>query len=225
MNLGIIVQARMGSSRLPGKVLKPIAGKPLLAHILDRLGYLQHKAHVVVATSNESMDEPIVAFCKYRDIDCFRGSESDVLARYYYCAKEYGFTDIVRLTADNPFVDIEELDRLITYHLSQGYDYTHSFEQMPIGVGAEIFVFPALEKSFFCGKQPNHREHVNEYIQENPELFRIGRLEVSASKNCPTLRLTIDTKEDYDRACALAEKFTHDISTTEHAILLCLHSA
>lgn len=225
MRLGIIIQARMGSTRLPGKVMRPIAGKPLLAHVLGRLAGLQHDAMVVVATSLSPADDEIESFCRERGATCFRGSETDVLARYRECARQFGFEQVVRLTADNPFTDVLELDRLIALHLEAGNDYTHSFGVMPVGVGAEIFTFAALERSYHEGHASNHREHVNEYIQENPTRFRIGRLNVPAPKNQPQLRLTVDTEEDYRRACQLAEQAPDRWLSTEEAIRQCLHSA
>jgi spore coat polysaccharide biosynthesis protein SpsF len=155
----------------------------------------------------------------------FRGSETDVLDRYYQCARQHRFEHIVRLTADNPFTDMEELQRLIEQHGTQRNDYNHSFGSMPLGVGAEIFTFDALEKSEREGHAPNHREHVNEYIQEHPGVFRIGVLEVPAFKRRPDLRLTVDTEDDYQQACAIAGHTPGRWVGTEEAIELCLHYA
>jgi spore coat polysaccharide biosynthesis protein SpsF len=225
VTVGIIIQARMGSTRLPGKVLKSIAGKVLLDHVLGRLSLLTCPAKVVVATSALPQDDVIAQHCRALGVAVFRGSEADVLDRYYQCAKENNFEHVVRLTADNPFTDMEELRRLIEQHLTQHNDYTHSFGSMPLGVGAEIFTFAALEKSAREGHAPNHREHVNEYIQERPQAFKIGMLEVPAAKRCPDLRLTVDTEEDYRRACAIAEHVAGRWVGTEEAINLCTRSA
>ena len=100
-----------------------------------------------------------------------------MLDRYYQCAIQYGFRHIVRLTGDNPFPDMEELDNLIALHLSAGTDYANSFASLPIGVGAEIFTFEALERSWREGDAPHHLEHVNEYLLEHPEIFRSTSLE------------------------------------------------
>ena len=214
----------MGSTRLPGKVLRPIAGRPLLAHVLGRLADLRHDAQIVVATSTNPVDDVIYSFCTELGMSCFRGSETDVLARYWECALEYRFEQIVRLTADNPFTDVHELDRLIDIHLQAGNDYTHSFGDMPVGVGAEIFTFAGLQRSHLEGHASNHREHVNEYIQENPSKFRIGQLTVPAVKRQPSLRLTVDTMDDYQRACELAERAPDRWLSTEDAIRLCSRS-
>lgn len=225
VRVGVIIQARMGSTRLPGKVMMPIAGKALLDHVLGRLSLLNYPATIVVATSDLPQDGAIAQHCLSRGVAVFRGSETDVLDRYYQCARENRFEQVVRLTADNPFTDMEELQRLIEQHLAQQNDYTHSFGSMPLGVGAEIFSFAALEKSAREGRAPNHREHVNEYIQEHPDLFKIGVLEIPAAKRRPELRLTVDTEEDYRRACAIAGPAPDRWVGTEEAIQLCSRSA
>jgi spore coat polysaccharide biosynthesis protein SpsF len=223
--LGVVLQARMGSSRLPGKVLKSIGSKVLLEHIISRLGFLKHKAVLVVATSDTPKDDIVAHFCQKLGVSYFRGSELNVLQRYYDCAQQFKFTQIVRLTADNPFVDICELDRLIDLHAIKIADYTHSFGVLPVGVGAEIFTFAALENSFYNGHAENHREHVNEYIQENTSLFKIEILDVASSKCFPDVRLTVDTEEDYRKACYIVENACNDYVDTEEAIRLCSHFA
>jgi spore coat polysaccharide biosynthesis protein SpsF len=202
--VGVIIQARMASTRLPGKVLRPIAGRPLLDHVVGRLSSLRNDVVVVVATTVEKADDAVVRRCGELGVACFRGSELDVLDRYVACARLHGFDHIVRLTADNPFTDVEELDRLIDRHLSESNDYTHSFGVLPLGVGAEIFTLAALERSGRDGQEANHREHVNEYVQENSHIFRIGQLDVPRNKNHPEVSLTVDTEEDYIRACRIA---------------------
>lgn len=219
---GIILQARMGSTRLPGKVLKMIGDRPLLGHIIYRVGLLKNHANLVVATTTKPEDDVIAEFSKKNGVDCFRGSEENVLERYYMCAKKYGFSDILRLTADNPFIDIEELDRLIELHKRTNSDYTHSFGVLPVGVGAEIFTFGALEKSYRCSTKSNHFEHVNEYIQENTDLFKITVLDVAPEKKRPDVRLTVDTEEDLRKARLIVENAEDNYITTELAIELCL---
>lgn len=225
MKLGIVIQARMGSTRLPGKVLRAIGERSLLAHVMDRLEGLRHDALPVIATSTKIEDNVIASWSESRGIACFRGSESDVLDRYWQCAVRFDFDHIVRLTADNPFTDIVELDRLLDLHLSAGHDYTHSFGQMPIGVGSEVFTREALRRSHSDGLKPNHREHVNEFIEENPAEFRIGRLIVPEEKLAPALRLTVDTADDLARACRLVEAFGDREFSTEEAIQFCTSSA
>ncbi len=225
MNLGVIIQARMGSTRLPGKIFKCIGSKTLLEHIIYRAFLLRHDHTFVIATSNLSADDIVAKFCNDKKINCFRGSESDVLERYYQCAKLYCFDHIVRLTADNPFVDMEEVDRLIDLHIESNSDYTHSFNSLPVGVGSEIFTFAALEKSFREGHEPHHREHVNEYMLENPKIFKTVKLQVNEMKQRPDIRLTVDTIDDYNKACYIINNSLQDIIPTEEAIKLCLQYA
>lgn len=215
----------MGSTRLPGKILESICGRPLLEHILERLDTLRTPARIVVATTKDARDDVVEAFCRARPVECFRGSESDVLERYYLCARQYGFDHVVRLTADNPFVDIEELDRLIELHLSSGNDFTYSFEGLPIGVGAEIFAFSALEASIRKGNEPHHREHVDEYVLENLAQFRSAKLDIPPEKSHPQVRLTVDTPGDLVQARRIAAAASGPWATTEEAIRLCSGSA
>lgn len=220
--LGIIIQARMGSERLPGKILRPIGDKTILEHIIFRLTGLKNLATVVVATSEEHRDDVVAQFCGERKINCFRGSEQNVLERYYLCARQYGFGEIVRLTADNPFVDIEEIDNLIDFFRKEKLDYAHSFNSLPCGVGAEIFTYVALEKDYKEASMPHHYEHVNEYMLENPDLFKTAVLNVEETKNRPDIRLTVDTQEDYERACYIVGNCGGEEVTTQAAIELAL---
>ncbi|MCI9429498.1 MAG: NTP transferase domain-containing protein [Lachnospiraceae bacterium] len=218
---GIIIQARCGSTRLPGKILKVIHDRTLLDHIIDRLKALQEEAVIVIATSTLPGDDRVEQFCREKGVLCFRGSESNVLSRYYECAREQGFDHIVRLTADNPFVDVEEVDRLIAFHKESGNDFSESFSQLPIGVGAEIFCFSALEEDMKRASMPHHFEHVDEYILENMDKFKTGTLRVEESKNRPDVRLTVDTQEDYEKACYIAAHSKTGLATTQEAISLC----
>jgi len=225
IKLGIIIQARMGSSRLPGKVLKNIGNRPLLGHVLYRLGHLRYRATVVVATSDLDQDDVIEQFCGDHGVLCFRGSENNVLQRYYHCAVEYGFDHIVRLTADNPFTDIKELDGLIQMHLGTKADFSHSFASLPVGVGAEVFTFKALEESYKEGHEAHHIEHVDEYMLEHSGFFDTHIYQAPTSKYYPDIRLTVDTLDDYKRACSIVAAQENDPVTVEEAIRFCLRSA
>jgi spore coat polysaccharide biosynthesis protein SpsF len=146
-----------------------------------------------------------------------------VLDRYFEAANHFDLQTIVRATADNPLVDPEEVERLIDLHKKSRADYTHAFAELPIGVGAECFSLDALERSWKEGNQPNHREHVNEYIQEHPELFHIEELDVPPEKTAPQLRLTVDTQEDFERVTKIYDILFRPGAyiTTEDAIHLC----
>lgn len=220
IDLGVILQARMGSLRLPGKILKKIGSKTLLDHIIFRLGFLKHQAIIVLATTCSPKDDVIEHYCKSKNIYCFRGSEENVLERYYFCAKEYGFKNIVRITADNPFIDIEEVDNLIELCYRKGLNYANSYQSLPVGAGAEIFTFDALEKSYLNGKAAHHLEHVDEYILENMDKFYTGILKISEDKSRPDIRLTVDTEADYKAACYIVQNASGEYVTTQDAIRL-----
>jgi spore coat polysaccharide biosynthesis protein SpsF len=219
-DIGLILQARMGSTRLPGKILLPLGRQPLLDYILVRLRRLRHPALTVVATSDAPGDEAVAQLCATGAVACFRGSEHNVLDRYYQCARHYGFRHIVRLTGDNPFLDVEEVDNLIALHLARGSDFAHSFPALPVGCGSEIFTFAALEKSWREGTAPHHLEHVDEYMLEHPALFNTVLLRVNADKHQPEVRLTVDTPEDYERACYIVERSGNGYVSIPQAIQL-----
>lgn len=224
--VGVVLQARMGSSRLPGKVMRMLAGQPMLGQILDRLKRATCPDVTIVATSDLPADDPLAEFATRHGIGVFRGSEQDVLDRYYQAALAFGLDHVVRATADNPFVDPEELDRLVAHHLATHADYTHAFGQLPIGVGVECFTFDALACSWQEGHAPHHREHVNEFIPEHPDRFRIAGLDVPLDKRAPDLRLTVDTPEDFVRAETLYRAMPPGVlPSTQDAIRLCATSS
>ncbi len=220
MKVGIIIQARMGSTRLPGKILKTINDRVLLAHITDRLSAIKDKAKVVIATSNLPGDDVVEEWCNENNVSCFRGDEQNVLSRYYQCAARENFSHIVRMTADNPFPDVEEVANLIDFHINSHNDFSESFSVLPIGVGCEIFSFSTLEEDMRLATLPHHFEHVDEYILENLKDYKHGVLTVPEAKNRPEVRLTVDTEEDYNKACYIAKNCATGLATCEEAIAL-----
>jgi len=198
--LGLVIQARMGSTRLPGKVLMDLCGKPLLLHIIDALRSLDKNHIIIITTTTLPKDDAVKIFCNKHKIFCFRGSEKDVLDRYYNTALTFNLDHIVRLTGDNPLIDAENLEHLIDEHLKSNADYSSNKSEvdsgLPEGVGAEIFTFSALERSWREGKKDHHREHVNEYILENMGEFNVLRVEAKEKKLYQNIRLTVDTISD-----------------------------
>lgn len=217
--IGIIIQARMGSTRLPGKILKDYEGKTLLGHILYRLNQkVISDTDIVIATSTLPSDDVVEAFCNREGVNCFRGDEQNVLSRYYECARQNHYVHIVRMTGDNPFPDIDELNRLIAYHIENKMDFTENFSVLPLGVGMEIFSYSALENSLFHASLPKHFEHADEYILDHKESYRFGTVSVAGEKNKPQVRLTVDTEEDYHKACYILKNAGMEYVTTEAAI-------
>ena len=218
--VGIIIQARMGSHRLPGKILMDFEGKTLLNHILDRLDRLDHPVKIVIATSNLKQDDVVESFCREQNICCFRGDERNVLKRYFDCASKYQFDTIVRMTGDNPFPDIDELDRMISFHLEEKLDFSENFSVLPIGVGMEIMSYPVLQQSFENAWLPKHFEHPDEYILDHLTQYKHGISSVASEKNRPDVSLTVDTGGDYEKACYILQHACAAYVTTQRAIEL-----
>jgi len=194
----IVVQARTASSRLPNKVLAEIEGQSLLSLCIQRLRKINKEVALIVATSVQKQDDCIVGIAEQNGVQCFRGSELDVLDRYYQTAKEYEADYIIRATADNPFYDPIEGRKVLSEINVGTWDYVNMLEEvgdmkLPEGVGLEAFTFSALESSWKQGSRAHHREHVNEYILENPDKFSTKLLQCQPQNNCSELSLTVDT--------------------------------
>ncbi len=196
-NIVGIVQARMGSTRLPGKALIDICGKPFLHHILVRMQKSRKMDLLVVATTTKKEDDAICELCHGLGIGCFRGSENDVLDRYYQCTKAYEADVIVRITADDPFKDPEVADRIIGELLRDDeLDYVSNTIRptYPEGLDIEVFRFRALERAWQEATSTLDREHVTPYIWLHPDLFQLKNVEYE--KNVSHMRWTLDTPED-----------------------------
>jgi spore coat polysaccharide biosynthesis protein SpsF len=195
----IIIQARMGSTRLPGKHLKTVIGKPLIAFLVERLRQVQSAHEIVVATTDNPLDEKLIEFCKAENLSYFRGSEEDVLERFYQCAKQYQADVIVRVTADCPLIDPAIIDKVIQQFL-ENYprtDFTSNVieRRYPRGMDVEVFSFNSLEKVFNEAKLPEEREHVTPYYYRHPDLFQITSV-VKETDNSQ-YRWTVDTEDDF----------------------------
>ena len=202
--LTAIIQARMGSTRLPGKVLKDIVGRPMLWHIVRRLSYVACVDQIVVATSDNDADEPIRNFCMEQEVLCFAGSELDVLDRFYRAALHFSADPLIRITADCPFVDPRVVAELVQYFSSGEYDLVGVATgagsifleggRYPDGLDAEIFSFAALERSWREATEQSDREHVTPYLWRVPGRFRVSSLQ--AASDYSHLRWTVDNEAD-----------------------------
>lgn len=200
-----ILQARVSSSRLPGKVLLPILGKPMLQHQLERLATAGMIDKLVVATSDWESDEPLVALCHKAGVDCFRGSLEDVLDRFYQCARRYQPDVVVRLTGDCPLADPQVIDEIVQYLVENDYDYvSNSLEpSFPDGLDVEAFRFTVLESAWREAKLPSQREHVTPFIWQQPDRFKIGSFK--SETDLSHLRWTVDEPDDFELVKAIYE--------------------
>lgn len=204
MNVVTIIQARMGSTRLPGKVLLPLGADTVLGHVVRRVRSARRSGLVIVATSDSSRDDAVAAECNRIGVPCFRGSETDVLDRYYACARECGGAEvIVRVTADCPLVDPEMLDATVDRHVSRNADYV-LFTDLPVGTAAETLSMEALEFSWQNATAPGDREHVVTYIQGVQAPYKVLMIFAPDPElRRPDIRLTLDTAADYRYLCSL----------------------
>ncbi|GAB6173405.1 hypothetical protein JCM15765_28830 [Paradesulfitobacterium aromaticivorans] len=216
-----IVQARMGSQRLPGKVLKEIVGKPMLEHIVNRLSQGLRVDKTVIATSVDEKDNLIDDFCHKRGIAVFRGSEKDVLDRYFQAACKYNADIIIRVTADCPLIDYEGIDILVDQLVASKKDYIgFNAEKLPRGLAGEVFTFQALALAHETANQPYEREHVTIHMYENPEKFGLKVLEPPSWIVRPTYRLTVDTEDDLELVRRVYEMIQADIVNLRDVINL-----
>lgn len=200
MKVVIIDQARMTSSRLPGKVLKPVLGKPLLEYQIERLRRAARADDLVIATTTNATDEVLVDFCHQLGVKVYRGSELDVLSRYYGAARDAGADVVVRVTSDCPVIAPAVVDQVIGYYLDHRaeFDYVSNTQvrSFPRGMDVEVFSVGALELAYHEGKLEYEREHVTPFIYGHPERFRIGQ--VVFRDNRGDERWTVDTPEDFE---------------------------
>lgn len=196
-NVIAIIQARMTSTRLPGKVLMPLMDKTILEHVINRVRAAESISDIIVAASDNKMDDVIESFCRDKNIQCFRGSEENVLERFYFCAKLYKAEVIVRVTADDPLKDPAVIAKAIGLFEDVQYDYVSNTLEptYPEGIDIEVFSFAALEAAYQKAKLSSEKEHVTPYIYNHPSEFKL--LNFKNSADLSALRWTVDSAEDY----------------------------
>ena len=220
----IISQVRMGSTRLPGKVLLPAAGRPLLDYHVEHLH--QSGLPVLLATTTESADDVLAAYAQDQNLPYYRGSETDVLARYYHAAREFGADTIVRVTSDCPLVDGELIGAAVRRYQAEdnplAYRSNSIVRTFPRGLDFEIFSFELLKEAFEHATLPYEREHVTPYLKTNPATAGrvVFRDEVWSGGDFSQFRITLDTPEDYTVLRCLMEE--HDAANLQLPELLAL---
>jgi len=202
-----IVQARMGSTRLPGKVLMDLGGRSVLARVVDRLSRSRTIDSMLVATSTNNENHAIAAECERLRVSCFRGSEQDVLDRYLRAARASKADAVVRITADCPLIDPEVVDVVVHEFINQRADYASNVlpRTYPRGLDTEVISRTALERAGVEAVEPHQREHVTPYSYEHPEIFRLAS--TRAESDYSIHRWTLDTREDLELICNIYSRF------------------
>lgn len=193
-----IIQARLGSTRLSRKVLLDLCGKTVLERVVERVRKSKLIDEVVVATTENANDDELIGLCDKIGVKVFRGSENDVLDRYYSIANKLGVKNIVRITSDCPLMDCKIIDEVVKIHLDKKNDYTSNTleETFPDGEDVEVFTFDVLKKAWENAKLSSEREHVTPYIRKHEELFKLYN--VKNTENLKDYRWTLDTDKDYE---------------------------
>lgn len=204
-----IVQARMGSERLPGKVLKLICGKPVLARIIERSGASKMLNEVVLAIPDTKGNDVLEKFAKEKSVKYYRGSEDKVLERFYLAAKENNCDVILRWPADDLLIDPEIIDIAVKNHLATGADYSCTEYPewfLPRGLGTEVMNFAALQNIFNNVEKIHEKEDVTFHFLKNPAAFKFNSVKLSDDLRRPELRLTLDTEEDLELITKIYEE-------------------
>jgi spore coat polysaccharide biosynthesis protein SpsF len=214
MKIAAIIQARMNSSRLPGKVLMDLGGETVLARVVRRLIRAKLIDEIVVATTGSAVDQVIVDECRHLGVRVFRGDENDVLDRYYQTAQWMGTEAIVRITSDCPLIDPEITDNTIYSFLDHQPDYASNalHRTYPRGLDTEVMTWEALSCAWREAKMPYQRAHVTPFLYENPDRFEI--LAVKNAVDLSNYRWTLDTPEDLAFIRAVYKRFDNDASFT-----------
>lgn len=199
--VGLIIQAHMGSTRLPGKVLKTVNGISVLGYVILRLKRVRNSDAIIVATSTLDIDDAIVKESEKYGAFVYRGDNDDVLSRYYKAAKRYEITDVARICSDNMFIDPEIVENEINIYLQNDYDLVTSGTTIPLGLGTEVFSFDSLEEAYLSSTTPYEHEHVAPYIYEHGKVHYC-----EMDKDMGKYRLTLDTEEDWQLVNAIASK-------------------
>ena len=207
MKIGIIIQAKIDSTRLPGKVLKQLpygSGTTVLEQVIKRVKRSKKNNEIIVATTKQKKDREIIKIAKKEKVKSFRGSMDNVLERYYEAAKKNNLDIIVRITSDCPCIDFNIIDFFIKKYKEIKVDYISNLSKTyPLGLDMQIFSFKALKKAYKNAKNDYEKEHVVPYIHKNPNLFKIFKIKAPEQFYAPDIRITLDTEEDYALLCVI----------------------
>lgn len=225
MRIAAIVQARMSSRRLPGKVLREVAGRPLMEYVLERVGRARAIDEVIVATSIDPSDDDVVTFCAERGVRCHRGPLEDVATRFAQAVERFSFPAFVRVSADSPLLDQHVVDLVATAFDDGAADMaTNVFPRsFPHGQSVEILRADAFRRGLGLVRDDHDREHVTQVFYRHRERFRIRN--VSADRDRAEVRLAVDTEEDLGRVAAIVARMTRPHWTYDLPAILELYAA
>lgn len=203
-----IVQARMQSRRLPGKVMKEIFGKPIIGYMLDRLEYSQNIDKTIVATSNDQSNDVLCEYLRSRGTEVFRGSEDNVLERFYFAANKFQTKGVMRLTADCPLIDPKICDTLINLFIKKKLDYITTGPSIAEGLDGEIFTFEVLKEMYEKATLKSEMEHVTQYVHNHRDQFNIFKYE--SEQDHSQYRIVVDEPEDFEVVKNIIEHFCRE---------------
>ncbi len=203
LNIVTVIQSRMASTRLPGKVMMPLAGKPLLYRMYERVAAAELSGEIIIAATEEETDVPIIQLCEENNLNYYRGHSTDLLERHYKAAKKFNADFVVKIPSDCPLIDPNIIDKVINYFIENfpKYDFVSNLHPAtyPDGNDVEVMTMKSLEDAKQNAKLPLEREHTTPFFWENPEIFRIGNVTWETGLDFSmTHRFTIDYKEDYE---------------------------
>lgn len=217
-----VIQARVGSTRLPGKVLRPLGGRPMVLVVVERVRSATLVDQVVVATSTDPADDALADLLVEQGVATFRGPSEDVLARYHEAVQGLSPAVVVRVTADCPLSEPSVIDRVVRERASTGADYASNTlkRTYPRGADVEVFTYQALDEAAREARRPEEREHVTPFIWSQPHRYRLTNVEAEPELHRPELRLTVDTEEDYMLVAGIFEELTGSPTLREAIALL-----
>lgn len=205
-----IIQARMGSKRLPGKSMADLAGRPLVWHVIERVKRSRTLDDIVLATPRCTEDDVLTEVAEACGIKTFRGAENDLMDRYYQAATAFGAEVVVRICADNPVIEPNEIDRIVVYHQHNGRQFSSNLSNIqnngyPDGIGAEAFNLITLEEAWKLATDPGHREHPHTYFYDHPEQYVMGTVQCPTEFRRPELKLDVNVLEELQFVRAIYE--------------------
>ena len=205
--IAAIIQARTGSTRLPGKALRLLAGETLTEHIIKRVQAVKEINRTVLAIPLGSQEKPLAKIAERLGVQCVQGPEEDVLQRFILAGDQVGAEHVVRVCGDNPLVDLSLMRSLIQRHITRNADYTFCSDPIPLGSGSEVAKLDTLKEIARMTTEPVYREHVTTYFHDHPDAFHLEKIPAPSHLKDNNVRLTVDTEKDFYLLDQIYQKF------------------